>query len=57
MQCFRCGKTPDEAGALYRTNPKGQPGIWACEEHMPDPGTIDTEVKNLVDIIQEYNKE
>ena len=33
MKCHVCGKTPAEGTTLYRQNPKGEKGIWACLEH------------------------
>ena len=56
MKCFYCNATPDEAGVLHRINPKGQPGIWACEEHVPGSTTIDAEVQEIVDIIRQDKK-
>lgn len=33
MQCFKCGQKPSEGINLYRQNPKGVPGIFACAAH------------------------
>jgi hypothetical protein len=34
MKCEICGKTPaDGVTTLLRQNPKGQIGVWRCEEH------------------------
>lgn len=32
LKCFVCEKTD----ALYRCNPKGEPGVWACPDHYLD---------------------
>ena len=33
MRCHVCGLTAQEAGALFRQNRTGRPGIWACHAH------------------------
>lgn len=33
MVCEVCGRSPAGGTTLYRQNPKGEPGIWACGEH------------------------
>lgn len=46
MKCYKCGinNVP-----LFRQNPKGEEGIWACEPC--GTARIDPEVKEIVDII------
>ncbi len=44
MNCSVCGKGPKEGVTVYRQNPKGEKGIWACEEHAvrkPDSPLMD----------------
>jgi len=33
MKCHVCGKSPSSGTTLYRQNPKGQEGVWACAAH------------------------
>ena len=46
MKCFVCGKGPPNGPSVFRVNAKGQPGVWACDEHrrhadkQADPKTI-----------------
>ena len=49
--CENCGKP---AVVLHRANQKGGKGIWWCEDCM-ESGTIDTEIKELTDIIAPKN--
>ncbi len=32
-----CDHRPIDGWAMYRVNPKGQPGIWMCKEHSEKP--------------------
>lgn len=34
MKCAHCDVSPETGGALYRTNPKGEPAQWACAAHV-----------------------
>lgn len=55
MKCFHpmCTVSPANGGALFRINAKGQPGIWACRDHMKNTdGKIAPEVDKLVSIIE-----
>jgi hypothetical protein len=55
MKCFHpmCTVSPQTGGALYRINAKGQPGIWACREHLQNTdGKIDPTVDKLTSIIE-----
>jgi uncharacterized cupin superfamily protein len=33
LKCHVCGKSASAGTNLYRQNPKGQPGVWACAAH------------------------
>jgi hypothetical protein len=40
MKCMVCGKGMADGVSLFRQNPKGEAGIWACRAHrrdVPDP--------------------
>lgn len=52
MKCVVCPKGPPEV-ALYRVNPKGETGIWACEKHKLG---IDKEVKRIVEAIEKRRR-
>lgn len=46
-KCSVCGVDMADK-PLYRSNPKGQPAIWKCEDCIEKP---DSDLKELVDII------
>lgn len=50
---FACVDCPPERqhDAVFRVNPKGQPGIWACKEHTRKRAEIDPEVEDIADIL------
>ena len=48
-ECFIC---KDTEGPLYRVNPKGEAGMFACIDHHPEPDTISESVRELVTIIR-----
>lgn len=52
-QCVVCGRGPTDKPpvTVYRQNPTGQAGIWACELHATAP--VDPEVKAIVTAIEE----
>lgn len=50
MRCYECGKGMAEGVSLFRQNPKGEAGIWACEQHS-EP--IDEEVLKVSKIIEQ----
>lgn len=55
MKCFHpmCTISPSTGGALFRVNAKGQPGIWACREHIKQTDAkVAPEVDGLVKVIQ-----
>ena len=31
--CAVCGRGPAGGTSIFRMNAKGQPGLWACNEH------------------------
>lgn len=47
VACHVCGKHPGMGVSVFRQNAKGQPGVWACEEHdkRQDAITHDTVAK------------
>jgi len=56
MECCIChkGPLPEQGGvSIYRINAKGVPGIFACEEHLPqtDAAPLDPELKKITDLI------
>lgn len=51
MNCYKCKKGIDEGIALFRQNPKGETGVWACAECNTQP--IDPEVQEIVNAVQE----
>ncbi len=54
MKCFICDRGPTEGITIYRINPKGENGIWACSVHRPITAPhIDPEIKEIVRIIEE----
>ena len=55
MKCMVCGKGMPEGVSLYRQNPKGEIGVWACEEHRREK--VDPEVEGIVSVIERASKE
>ena len=54
--CCVCRRGPadvDGGVTIYRINPKGQPGIWACDTHRPAGQHIDPEVREIIQIIED----
>lgn len=49
MKCFKCDKGLIECGGLFRTNGKGEPGIFACAGC--NNTLVDPVVKDIVSII------
>lgn len=53
-RCFYplCTVSPETGGTLSRVNAKGQPGIWACREHIKQTDAkVAPEVKQVTDLI------
>lgn len=51
--CLFCRKGPAEGVSLFRVNAKGQPGVWACAQHIGrTDAKIDPEVHHIVQIIE-----
>lgn len=58
MRCFVCGKST-LFGPLFRQNPKGSIGVWACSEHDEIYHSVESEKEfvELVETIHEGSKE
>lgn len=48
MKCLICGRGMHTGTNLFRVNPTGRPGVWACARHLkhtdgppPDEATLD----------------
>jgi hypothetical protein len=52
MVCAFCGDDAQIGVPLFRQNPKGQRGIWACKEHSRAP--IDPMVEQITSCIARY---
>lgn len=50
MRCMICNKGMNDGVTLFRQNPKGEEGIWACREHRFEP--VAKEVEDIVDAIE-----
>jgi hypothetical protein len=56
MRCEVCGLGPSEHGTtVYRQNPLGGRGRWACEVHSTVE--IDPETQRLVDVLEDPTEE
>lgn len=55
MKCFKCGQGAEIAGALYRQNEKGVPGIWACIRCASKESTADTALMEVMAIVEKDN--
>lgn len=54
MKCEICGKSPsDGKTTLLRQNPKGEAGIWRCEQHNRKP--VDPVTAQVVADLQHMN--
>lgn len=55
--CFhpQCNRGPATTGdSVYRINAKGQPGIWACEEHRENTDAPrDPELDRITKILEQ----
>jgi hypothetical protein len=47
MHCYLCHRGPNTGHALFRINPKGEAGIWACETHRPPNHVVPAEVRYI----------
>lgn len=46
--CAVCDKGPSDGVSVYRMNAKGQPGLWACNEHKDQfDGRVDPEILEI----------
>lgn len=53
MKCYICEKAPWEGFNLYRQNPKGEVGIWACAAHSKP---VEDALVRLVASMQKSNR-
>lgn len=44
-RCYLCHRGPKTGDTLFRINPKGQTGVWACEVHRPPGHIVPKEVR------------
>lgn len=54
MKCMTCGATPSQGVNLYRQNPKGEEGIWACAKHSKP---VDDEIVKIVAALQKSHQQ
>ncbi len=55
MKCEMCERTVKD-GPLFRVNPKGVPGKWACQEHVNHYDVeVGDEVRMIVDAVHMAN--
>jgi hypothetical protein len=53
--CAVCGRSVEQHGlTMYRTNPLGEVGVWACAQHR-GLTPVDPIVEEIVTIIEEDN--
>lgn len=53
MKCAVCDKGPMQGVSIFRMNAKGQPGLWACNEHKDHfDGRIPEDVKEVVSVFE-----
>lgn len=50
MKCMICGLGPGDGVSLFRQNPKGEAGIWACWAHRREP--VADEVDSIVAMLE-----
>lgn len=55
MKCHKCGMGLMTGTALFRVNPKGEPGIWTCAVHVK-PEQLDPETQQVVAMIESANQ-
>lgn len=50
--CMFCGRGMVQGANLFRLNPTGQKGIWACEKHINQTDVkVDPVVQEIVDAL------
>lgn len=54
MKCIVCGRGMQEGVSLFRQNPEGEEGVWACSQH--NTGPVDPEVAAITAIIERANE-
>lgn len=50
MKCMVCGRGMADGVSLFRQNPKGEAGIWACREHRRE--AVDPTVESIVGAVE-----
>lgn len=54
--CLFCRKGPAHGVTIFRVNAKGQPGVWACKQHIKQTdATVHPEVQFLIDALEGRN--
>lgn len=64
MKCVQhgCDKSTNDGIPVFRCNPKGAPGVWACREHREAIRRVfggepfDSEVDKITEIIEDDNR-
>lgn len=56
MKCFKCGKSLNESGGLFRVNERGVPGVFGCINCIPEDKKPDIDVETIVSIVDKENK-
>lgn len=57
MRCAVCERGPMQGVSIFRMNAKGQPGLWACNEHKDHfDGRIPDDVKEIVNALSRPSK-
>lgn len=53
FECAVCGRGPSDGITVYRMNAKGEPGLWACNEHKDHfDGRIPDDVLGITPAIE-----
>jgi hypothetical protein len=50
MKCIHCKRGLAEGVALFRQNPKGEVGVWACGDCNMTP--VDQEIMDVIEAVQ-----
>lgn len=54
FECLTCGKGPSNGVSVYRQNPKGETGVWACIDHAQPNPEIEEMVQEVKDVLRGY---
>lgn len=50
--CIFCGRGLAQGVNLFRINKKGEPGVWACDDHIKNTDAkVDSDVQVIVDAV------